>query len=539
MNDSKVVLNEYYSAASHLEIVAVHLKSYKKIVGYDKSLLQKKPEILEAAERAHDLEVYIQSRELKLQEIEIDGIPKPVYFNIPDSLGVPGSCPFSRLPNILREAIEAITEHVQAHIGLAAHAVLSAATHIAQTRVDAISSVLGKMPCSLFLLSLGDSGSRKSTCQRVAFKIINERESTAREEYAKRQSERVRGAKSGTDTELFDFDPQETMSDVVFEGLASHMIRGCPFLTVSSDDAGQWFGGHSLTSTTRAATSAGYIIAFDRGRIERNRSLGNANGSGLAENIRLSVSLMAQESVVRKSLLDPLFRSQGLLPRFLLFVSDNIAGTRFFDRETPFSYKMKDPRLLRFWERCEERISMPIRFIPGTRGVDPTLCSLDPEAETIYADFYDYVETLQKPGGDFEHMTGFASRSAELSLRLATVIAFFEQKNSVDSASMRAAADVALHSINGWSAYFVNNENPASDASLAFDLLRNLTTKGMRCFDRRKVQQFGPSYVRRSVSTVNRLLAILEEHQFVFSPDATGGSEYLVNPHYLREKGFG
>ena len=77
----------------------------------------------------------------------------------------------------MREAIKCISEYVQCPISMAAQCVIGAISHIAQRNVNAPHPyVKDGEPCSLFLLSEGQSGSRKSSAKTIADHSIKEYE---------------------------------------------------------------------------------------------------------------------------------------------------------------------------------------------------------------------------------------------------------------------------------------------------------------------------------------------------------------------------
>lgn len=84
--------------------------------------------------------------------------------------------PLEALPLVLREAAQGIADFVQGPTALAGQTVLGAAACLAQSRVDAWSYVSGQMPCSLFSLALGATGSAKSSTHRLAFLPIEQAE---------------------------------------------------------------------------------------------------------------------------------------------------------------------------------------------------------------------------------------------------------------------------------------------------------------------------------------------------------------------------
>ena len=87
------------------------------------------------------------------------------------------SYPIDTMPSLIKEAVIAISEHVQAPIAMTAQCVIGTISHIAQARVNAPNKFTPQgEPCSLYLITEGQSGSRKSTSRNMADKAILEHE---------------------------------------------------------------------------------------------------------------------------------------------------------------------------------------------------------------------------------------------------------------------------------------------------------------------------------------------------------------------------
>mgnify|MGYP001602396699 CR=1 FL=1 len=92
--------------------------------------------------------------------------------------------PIHALPPLAKEAVLAIAEHVQAPIAMSAQCVIGAMSHIAQAHVNAPHPFNAQgEPCSLYLLTEGQSGSRKSTSRNMADKAIIQYERKQYEQY--------------------------------------------------------------------------------------------------------------------------------------------------------------------------------------------------------------------------------------------------------------------------------------------------------------------------------------------------------------------
>lgn len=465
-------------------------------------------------------------------------VPAPTY---PDPLPllpeVEAAAPYpvEALPPLMRDAARAIAEHVQAPLALAGQCVVGAGAYLAQTRVNAphIHRPDG-MPCALFLLTLADSGDRKSECRRLAFKTVDEAEEKARTDHRQACAEITAMADSKTHKEREQFlaenplpaDPRTQYSDATFERIAGDMIRGASAASWDTDEGGQVLGGASLKADTRAATLGGLVKAFDNGAFERTRSHGNLEGSGFAYNRRLSVHLLAQAVTVATALDDPLLRGQGFLPRFLFASPASIAGTRLLTAEQLARKAYADPRLQNYWARCEA-ISATVQAInPETGEVTPQALELTPGAATGWLEFYNEVESEQSPLGKFANLRPFAGRAGEIARRLAAVFACFEGQTEIDSECMRRAAALVRHSLGEWARY-ADSEAINPKLRQAAALLEWVHSKQWLAFDARKLQREGPSIVRKSAEQRDQLLAVLVEHHQLLTSDS---KQFTLNP---------
>ncbi|MGZ8927658.1 MAG: DUF3987 domain-containing protein [Methylobacter sp.] len=85
--------------------------------------------------------------------------PQPITTKID-----PEPYPLDALPDMIREAVEEVAKFVKAPLPLVAGSALGALSLVIQAHVDIKRAERLTGPCSLFLLSLADSGERKTTC---------------------------------------------------------------------------------------------------------------------------------------------------------------------------------------------------------------------------------------------------------------------------------------------------------------------------------------------------------------------------------------
>ncbi len=453
--------------------------------------------------------------------------PRPL---LPDA-APPSPYPLDALTYELRSAAEAIMEHEQVPAAIAGQCVIGAATYLAQTRANAWHprGKPGGAPCSLFMLSLFGSGEGKSSARKLAFKVIDEAEKEATTRYRKAYEQIMLCADQlkGKAREEYlaenplPADPKTQYSDATFEPIAGDFIRGKPAACWDTDEGGQMLGGASLKSDTVAATLGGLTKGYDDGSFERARARGNAEGSGVAFNRRLSIHLLAQPITVVESLANPLLTGQGFLARFLLAAPDSLAGTCFITVESLERSAYDDPRLQSHWARCQEIITSPEHIDSDTGEVTPPVLTPNADAIKTWVNFRNEIEHDLGPLGNFAGLKPFARRGAEQALRLATVLSFYEGADHIDGDCMDRACKLARYSLNEWLRYTsVGSINP--DLKRAADLMTWLLdpkrAANWQEFHINKLGKSGPPAIR-SAKVRDKTLNILIKHCYLLTSD--------------------
>lgn len=471
-----------------------------------------------------------------LREIERAPHAAPPEPLLPE-LAAPAPFPMAALPPILRGAAEAIAEHVKAPVVLAAHSVIAAAAHLAQARINAPHlHKLDGMPCSLFLLTLGDSGDRKSECQRLAFKVIDESEREARmgwqDECSRMKAEHSGNGRKKDKSEPPPMPPDPRTvyaSDASFSKIVANLIHGQSFASWSTDEGGAFFGGHSMVSDTRIATLGGLVKLFDNGSAERDRATNNLDGSGFAYGRRLSILLLAQEIAVRGALSDPLLRGQGFLPRFLFASAQSLAGTRFLTAADLERKSYADARLQRLWERCRCILNGDPINADDSGALTPPVITMTEGASAAWLDFYNRTEGAQAALQALHGLKPFAGRAGELARRLAAALAFFEQRPTIGADTMHSACEIVGHSLSEWARY-TDAARIDPTAQTAHDLMQWLRNPRRaakwQTFTRDEIGKSGPPAIR-SASQRDRVLALLVERRHLTTAD---GKRFLIAP---------
>ena len=436
--------------------------------------------------------------------------------------------PIHALPPLARDAVMAISEHVQSPIAMTAQCVIGAMSHIAQAHVNAPHPFNANgEPCSLYLLTEGQSGSRKSTSRNMADKAIIQHERKQYELYRRSLEQWKSGQASlnKKDRETYSaenpppHDPSTLYSDITLESIAGLYVDGIlNNASIASDEAAQFFGGHTMKGDTRNQALGGYAKLFDDGFVERTRSKSNLNGSGRAYDVRLTFNLQGQHEVLSEALKDPVLRGQGFLPRFILTVPENLAGTRLQDAIYQSKNANHDHRLIAYWTRCEYLLDDCPRpqaehELNNGRYVIP----MNEDARQIDLAFYNMFEELQGKGKRYEYLQAFASRASQLARRLATVFAYFEGLQWIDASTLTGACEVVKHSLNEWATYSDIEVRTESDAERLIKWFAKYCAN--KKIDKLAYSSFMNSCPRPMRGSKQKLEPVLEE---------------LIDGHYLK-----
>lgn len=364
--------------------------------------------------------------------------PQPLVREIP-----PGETYPVHALGPLRAAVEAAQDVTQAPMGIAAQSALSVASLAVQGFAD-VETLGGDAPCSLFCLTIAESGERKSSCDRLLIKGVRDYEraeaETFRAEFAEYEvareiwtgkrkrllveaagADKVKAIGAEADLRALGAEPRPplypnvTAQEPTFEGLLKLYQLGRPALGLFSDEAGGFIGGHAMNSDNKLKTIAGLSQLWNGDTVNRIRS-----GDGVSDypGRRLAMHLMAQPIAARPLLADPQASGQGFLARFLITEPTSTIGTRLRRGHDPAS----EAALSTFTARLSSILATPMQTGDSPQELTPVRLPLSSKAKELLWRFYEAVEAAQAPGKTMEHVRAYGSKAAEQAARIAGVL---------------------------------------------------------------------------------------------------------------------
>jgi Protein of unknown function (DUF3987) len=342
----------------------------------------------------------------------------------------------------LRAVVEAVQDISQAPVGIAAQSALAVASLAVQGFAD-VETLGGDAPCSLFCLTIAESGERKSTCDRLLMRGVRNFErdqdhayrddlaahDTVQKVWAEKKKRMIADAAGSNKDKataatadllqigaepkppLF---PSLTAMDPTFEGLVKLYQIGRPALGLFTDEAGGFIGGHAMNSDNRLKTMAGLSRLWNGEPIDRTRA---GDGATTYRGRRLAAHLMVQPVAARPLLSDPQAAGQGFLARFLITEPASHIGTRLRRGHRAES----DAAVERFADQLLDFLQTPLPTGVDRQELAPSRLPLSWQAKELLWRFHEAIEAKQGPGGELEQARAFASKAVEQACRIAGV----------------------------------------------------------------------------------------------------------------------
>ncbi len=406
----------------------------------------------------------------------------------------PQPYPLDALPDTIKDAVEEVHGFTKAPLPLVASSALAAVSLAIQAHVDVKRADKLTGPASLFLLTIADSGERKSTCDGFFTKSIRDYEA-AQAEAAKpiwkdykakteaweskrggikdkiRQLAKESKPTVGMESALRDLEhdkpkppriPRLIYADATPEALAFGLAHQWPSGGVVSAEGGIVFGSHGMGKDSVMRNLAMLNQLWDGNSLTIDR---RTSESFTVRGARLTVALQVQDATLREFFerSGTLARGCGFLARFLIAWPESTQGFRPFT-DAPASW----PSLAEFHLRIAEILNTP-ELIDDEGALSPALLSLAPEAKAAWVAFHDAIERELASGGELYEVQDVASKSADNAARLAALFHVFEHDmgGAVGLDALEGASRIAAWHLNESRRFFGELALPAELASAA------------------------------------------------------------------------
>jgi putative DNA primase/helicase len=371
--------------------------------------------------------------------------------------------PLQILGDVLGAAARRIRDVLCVPEAMAGQSILAAASLAVHAHADV--DIDGRRELlSLWHMTIGVSGERKSACDQQALRAHRDFERAALESFARDKATHdvemmayeaaTRSVTKGKDPDairhkitLLGAAPEAPLKPLLLvgnptvEAIHKQLIVGLPSIGLFHDDAGEFLGGHSMSQDHRIKTAAGLSKLWDVGEFDRLRA---EDGGSKYYGKRLALHLMLQPIIAESVLSDDVLTGQGFLARCLMSWPASTIGSRPYVEANLSA----DPELRRYWQRMRELLAMAPTMRLGNRNeLEPRLLSLTSDAKRRWVAIHNVIEEDMADRGASASIRAWASKAPAQVLRIAGVLTLAERPDSnvIDSDQIDRAATLVNH----------------------------------------------------------------------------------------------
>ncbi|AMG98882.1 MAG: YfjI family protein [Enterobacter asburiae] len=440
--------------------------------------------------------------------------------------------PVDAFPPILRAVIQALHEETQIPAELIGNVVLAAASLACQSHIEVIPThTTQPESCSLYLLTLAESGEGKTTISKRVMRPFNIFAEKMNQEYqdkldkykyehnvwkVKKQAFDAllrRAIKNGEDSEDEESDIKDhaksepkkpTYPVMLYEDVTpTAFIEGVseyPEAGLFSDEASIFFKGY-LKNNLGLLNKAWDGETYSHRRTE---------GENHEIKACLTISLMAQPSVFEDYLKKhgELAKGSGFLSRFLYANTISTIGHR--NGNTHFD--KSDEALRGLHERISALLDVQRASFYGNKNKKKALTLTD-EAKMLQANKRSEVEDKISLNQEWEHIRDMASKSGSNTIRLAAILTFIQSNEStqITAETLEGAVKIVDWHLNQASVLFYPKSERYQFEQDVYELFAWIRNKFMQTncvhFLKNDLEKFGPNRLRRT----EKLHPVLEQ----------------------------
>ncbi|AQA00703.1 hypothetical protein BWQ93_05845 [Sphingopyxis sp. QXT-31] len=456
--------------------------------------------------------------------------------------------PVEALGPVLAAAVAAGVDATFVPVSIAAQCCLAAISLAGQGHFDVELPTGQRRPTSLSLVTIAESGDRKSACDDYmmapvwAFQEKLEDDFQARKantlieqsawDEAKKQATQThkKGGQAALAQAYRDLgprpegppDPTIVMRSGTTQALVKRYISGRPSMGLMSDEGGSWLGGYGMTPDNQLLTIS-LLSDFWDGRAVQINTVGE--GFTALKGRRLAFHLMIQPFLAGRLLGNAEAQGQGFLSRLLVAAPESKAGSRFVDPDRRQSPEHR-AAIGTFRERLSTIISAPLPMVDDTPVLKPEPVIFSDQAKAMWWAFYNALEARLGPEGDLKEVKGFVGKLPEQAARLAVNLAAFEQGarlRELDAPTLARGIQLAEFYLSEAVRLFgkPSTDPLMADAQLLSDWLREKWTENL--ISAKAIAQFGPSRLRRGGDHIAALIDVLVRHEHLSDQLPGGG----------------
>jgi 5S rRNA maturation endonuclease (ribonuclease M5) len=354
--------------------------------------------------------------------------------------------PVDSLGNVLGKAAKALNETIKAPLAVCCQSILASASLAAQGHFDVELPWGEKKPLSLYLLTVAESGERKSGVDDVVLGAAKMQERQDMKKYAskidayendlaqckaKAEAKNKPNSQTSGISKISSVDnsepkpvaplmPLRFVTDPTVEGLYKLLAIGQPNVGLFSDEGGLLIGGHALNNDNALKTMARWCKLWDGSPFDRVRA---GDGSGILYGRRMAMHQMAQPDVMTTLLSNRMANGQGFLAQCLVAWPESTIGSRHIES---FEWPGNREEVKRLFKELKTLLEAEPKTGTSEQELTPVALTLDQDAKQLAVASANQFETLMQKGSDLSEVKDRAAKALENACRIAGVLAVIE-----------------------------------------------------------------------------------------------------------------
>ncbi|WP_158400456.1 YfjI family protein [Comamonas sp. B-9] len=400
--------------------------------------------------------------------------------------------------SLLDDIVKEIVDATSAPPELTEATLLGAMSIACQHLIDVDCPGGGRGPTSLFLLSSADSGERKSTIENFIFKPIFDIDHRNRLKAEKDNQlfdrdmmvwkAKVNQVRKELDAALRDSSPLGEIEDRLADVLRSKPTRTVAPRFIYRDESIRNLQIGMATSWPSAALVASESTGLFSSRNAESLPSLSAIWDGRPIDVgrakmppiyvpspRLTISLMLQPLMIRGYLgkQTGIARISGLLARFWVVEPLSTQGSRQIHPS-----QMGDPKNTEATKRLHQRLLQYLEASTQRKSDQRTVVRFSPQAQQIWLELYNAVESELGAGGSLVDVKDCASKIANIMSRIAALIHYsLGRPGDIDVKTALYARTLSIKSLNNFKQLFGIRSHEEITQANAMRLNKFLTDK--------------------------------------------------------------
>ncbi|ACQ92791.1 CP4-57 prophage; hypothetical protein [Tolumonas auensis DSM 9187] len=421
-------------------------------------------------------------------------------------------CPVNGLPPIFSNAIYETANQTKAPLDMVANLAIGVVSLVCQNKVNVCRMEGLISPCSVFVMSVGDSGERKTGTENKLMEPIQEMENMLLDAYKKElaifdakkfaweQKKKIIASKikkAINSNEKHDHLTKE-LEELFIEKPVIPKRKKMKFNDATPAAIKHYLGEHNKSigiMSDEGGTILNAKIVDDLSFL--NKLWDGSDYSTERKTIpshhitgaRLTMSILVQSSVLNAYLIrqGENARGSGFLARFLFCYPPSTQGTRYITNPVTSTEHLQV-----FHERMKSILH---------EDKDPITLNLDHEAKKCWIDYFNEIESQLLPDGYLYHFRDYASKVADNAARIAALIHYFiGNDGDISRQVMTSAIHLSRWYLNEYIRVFsVPNEEQSMqlESNELFLWINNFCmTNRITYFKKNHLLQYGPNRFR-------------------------------------------